>query len=84
MDRNAKVKNERDSSINVYLNGLGLGSIAAAMYLIQRADFNPLNIHVFEQMGDKLWRAMFAFQPWHSAVEMKRYMRTSSFTRCRT
>lgn len=21
-----------------------------------------------------MWRAMFAFQPWHSAVEMKRYM----------
>jgi hypothetical protein len=27
----------------VYLNGLGLGSIAAAMYLIQKADFNPLS-----------------------------------------
>ena len=37
----------------VYLNGLGLGSIAAAMYLIQKADFNPSNIHIFEQMGDK-------------------------------
>jgi oleate hydratase len=21
-----------------------------------------------------MWRALFAFQPWHSAVEMKRYM----------
>jgi len=39
-------------SIDVYLNGLGLGSISAAMYLIQKADFNPSNIHIFEQMGD--------------------------------
>lgn len=42
-----------DSSVKVYLNGLGLGSIAAAMYLIQKADFNPSNIHIFEQKGDK-------------------------------
>ena len=53
MDRYARVKNEQDSSVNVYLNGLGLGSIAAAMYLIQKADFNPSSIHIFEQMGDK-------------------------------
>ena len=38
---------------NVYLNGLGLGSIAAAMYLIQKADFDPSHIHIFEQNGDK-------------------------------
>jgi oleate hydratase len=38
---------------NVYLNGLGLGSIAAAMYLIQKADFHPSNIHIFEQKGDQ-------------------------------
>jgi oleate hydratase len=42
-----------DSSVRVYLNGLGLGSIAAAMYLIQKADFNPSHIHIFEQNGDK-------------------------------
>ena len=53
MDRHAKVKNDQASSVDVYLNGLGLGSIAAAMYLIQKADFNPANIHIFEQMGDK-------------------------------
>ena len=47
------MKNREDSSVNVYLNGLGLGSIAAAMYLIQKADFNPSNIHIFEQMGAK-------------------------------
>lgn len=44
------MKTRDDSSVNVYLNGLGLGSIAAAMYLIQKADFNPSNIHIFEQM----------------------------------
>ena len=47
------MKNAEDSSVNVYLNGLGLGSIAAAMYLIQKADFDPSNIHIFEQMGAK-------------------------------
>ena len=47
------MKNREDSSVNVYLNGLGLGSIAAAMYLIQKADFDPSNIHIFEQMGAK-------------------------------
>jgi oleate hydratase len=47
------MQNREDSSVNVYLNGLGLGSIAAAMYLIQKADFNPSNIHIFEQKGDK-------------------------------
>jgi oleate hydratase len=41
------------SSANVYLNGLGLGSIAAAVYLIQKAEFNPSNIHIFEQKGDQ-------------------------------
>jgi oleate hydratase len=40
------------SSVNVYLNGLGLGSISAAMYLIQKADFDPSNIHIFEQMDN--------------------------------
>jgi oleate hydratase len=40
-------------STNVYLNGLGLGSIAAAMYLIQKADFDPTKIHIFEQKGDQ-------------------------------
>jgi oleate hydratase len=43
---------KEDSSVNVYLNGLGLGSIAAAMYLIQKADFDPSRIHIFEQKGD--------------------------------
>lgn len=43
---------KQDSSVNVYLNGLGLGSIAAAMYLIQKADFDPSHIHIFEQKGD--------------------------------
>ena len=43
----------KDSSVKVYLNGLGLSSIAAAMYLIQKADFAPSNIHIFEQNGDK-------------------------------
>jgi hypothetical protein len=43
---------KEDSSVYVYLNGLGLGSIAAAMYLIQKADFEPSNIHIFEQKGD--------------------------------
>jgi oleate hydratase len=38
-------------SANVYLNGLGLGSIAAAMYLIQKTDFHPSNIHIYEQSG---------------------------------
>jgi oleate hydratase len=37
----------------VYLNGLGLGSISAAIYLIQKADFTPSCIHIFEQKGDK-------------------------------
>ena len=45
------MKTSEDSSVNVYLNGLGLGSIAAAMYLIQKADFDPSRIHIFEQMG---------------------------------
>jgi oleate hydratase len=47
------MQSKQDSSVNIYLNGLGVGSIAAAMYLIQKADFNPSNIHIFEQMGDK-------------------------------
>ncbi len=46
------MKNRDNDSVNVYLNGLGLGSIAAAMYLIQKADFNPSNIHIFEQQSD--------------------------------
>jgi oleate hydratase len=45
------MKNSEDSSVNIYLNGLGLGSIAAAMYLIRKADFDPSRIHIFEQMG---------------------------------
>jgi oleate hydratase len=52
-ERYTKLEKREDSSVNVYLNGLGLGSIAAAMYLIQKADFNPSNIHIFEQKGDK-------------------------------
>ena len=47
------MEKRQDASIKVYLNGLGLGSIAAAMYLIQKADFNPSSIHIFEQNGDK-------------------------------
>jgi oleate hydratase len=45
------MEHEDDSSVNVYRNGLGLGSIAAAMYLIQKANFNASNIHIFEQNG---------------------------------
>lgn len=48
---NAESNTKPDGS-KVYLNGLGLGSIAAAMYLIQKADFNPSDIHIFEQKGD--------------------------------
>jgi oleate hydratase len=47
------MEKRQDPSAKVYLNGLGLGSIAAAMCLIQKADFNPSNIHIFEQKGDK-------------------------------
>jgi oleate hydratase len=47
------MEKSQDPSVKVYLNGLGLGSIAAAMYLIQKADFNPPNIHIFEQKSDK-------------------------------
>ena len=47
------MENEEDSSVNVYLNGLGLGSIAASMYLIQKADFEPSNTHILKQMGAK-------------------------------
>jgi oleate hydratase len=47
------MENEADSPVNIYLNGIGLGSIAAAMYLIQKADFDPAHIHIFEQMGAK-------------------------------
>jgi oleate hydratase len=56
MDRYTKMKESADYPVNVYLNGLGLGSIAAAMYLIQKADFNASNIHIFEQMdvGDRV------------------------------
>lgn len=42
-----------DNHIKVYLNGLGLGSIAAAMYLIRKAHFNPFDIHIFEQNGER-------------------------------
>ena len=45
------MEHEEDSSVKVYMNGLGLGSIAAAMYLIQKANFNASNIHIFEQNG---------------------------------
>ena len=48
-----KTEKREDSSDKVYLNGLGLGSIAAAMYLIQKANFNPSNIHIFEQKSDQ-------------------------------
>lgn len=44
---------DNNVSTNVYLSGLGLGSIAAAMYLIRKADFDPSGIHIFEQNGDK-------------------------------
>lgn len=47
------MEKREDSSVKVYLNGLGLGSISAAMYLIQKADFKPSNITIFEQNGDK-------------------------------
>ena len=47
------MEKREESFVNVYLNGLGMGSIAAAMYLIQKAAFNPSNIHIFEQNGDK-------------------------------
>ena len=40
MDMHTDMKNADNSSVAVYLNGLGLGSIAAVMYLIQKADFN--------------------------------------------
>ncbi|MGB5271187.1 MAG: oleate hydratase, partial [Eudoraea sp.] len=33
----------------IYLNGLGLASLSAAVYLVQKADFNPKNIHIFEK-----------------------------------
>ena len=33
----------------IYLNGLGLGSLSAAVYLIQKVGFNPKNIHIFEK-----------------------------------
>ena len=33
----------------VYLNGLGLGSISAAVYLVQKAGFDPTSIYIFEQ-----------------------------------
>ena len=45
------MKSTEDPPVNVYLNGLGLGSIAAAMYLIRKAAFDPSRIHIFEQMG---------------------------------
>ena len=40
------MEKREDPSVKVYLNGLGLGSIAAAMYLIQKADFliHPISI----------------------------------------
>ena len=47
------MENRKNVSTTVYLNGLGLGSIAAAMYLIRKADFDPTNIHIFEQKGDQ-------------------------------
>lgn len=46
------MKNNEKSSVKIYLNGLGLGSIAATMYLIQKAGFDASNIHIFEQNGD--------------------------------
>ncbi len=46
------MKDEK-SLVNVYLNGLGLGSISTAMYLIRKCDFDPSNIHIIEQKSDK-------------------------------
>jgi myosin-crossreactive antigen len=47
--------NTTPKSPRVYLNGFGLGSIAAAMYLIQKADFNPSKFLrgfiIFEDFG---------------------------------
>jgi oleate hydratase len=43
------MEKREDSSVKAYFNGLGLGSIAAAMYLIQKADFNPSDNHIYEQ-----------------------------------
>jgi len=38
------------------IRGFGLGSIAAAMYQIQKANFKPSNIHIVEQMAtSSLW-----------------------------
>ena len=38
----------------VYLTGTGLGSLSAAIYLIQEANYNPANIHIFEENGEDL------------------------------
>jgi oleate hydratase len=51
MDSHTQMNNAEDACVHVYLNGLGLGSIAAALYLIRKADFDPARIHIFEQMG---------------------------------
>ncbi|MFC4991012.1 oleate hydratase [Rubritalea tangerina] len=37
----------------IYLNGLGLGSIATAVYLVQKVGFEPKDIHIFEQNPEK-------------------------------
>jgi len=37
----------------VYLNGLGLGSISAAVYLVQKAGFDPTSIYIFEQNPER-------------------------------
>lgn len=40
---------------NVYLTGTGLGSLTAAVYLIQDADYEPTNIHIYEEHGEELY-----------------------------
>jgi myosin-crossreactive antigen len=43
------MEKREDPSAKVYLNGLGLGSIAAAMYLIRKADLPPIGRAHYER-----------------------------------
>ena len=42
-------------SSKVYLTGTGLGSLSAAIYLIQDAHYEPSNIYIYEENGEDLY-----------------------------
>jgi oleate hydratase len=75
VDRNCKV-------LNVTSMGFDWGDRLALLRLLLASEGSlgaktiaeVLPDHFFESNFWMMWRTMFSFQPWHSAVEMRRYL----------